>query len=299
MNSRSLLLLVLVASLTFPLLKVLADPPVTFDLLTNVDYPGGTETYASGVNDRGDVTGRFTRDSHPPRGYVLFANGTFSQPISNPDAYLGTAFPNGINNARTLCGYFNGTNGDHGFVYSQGVFTDILVDRLNTYVMKVNDAGHFCGYTSNGLANAFVNLDGVLTHFSVPGSNQTWANGINNLDQVVGSYTVSGDGAIHGYRRDADGTFSYPIDGPVAEDTFLFAINDKGQMTGSVIVDNGTAGHAIFFPSPNQFAVYDHPDATIYTDFEGINNKGQICGRYFDGTVNHGFVVKVRPATGE
>jgi hypothetical protein len=298
MNSKCLFPLLLAASLTFPSLEILADPPITFDLLTNVEYPGATETFASGINDRGDVTGYFKRDPHPPRGYVLFANGTFGPPISNPDAYLGIAYPSGINNARTLCGYYTGTDIDHGFLYSHGAFTDVTVGTSNTYVMKVNDAGNFCGYTADGLGHAFVSIDGALTTFNVPGAQQTYASGINNLNQVVGNYSLIGGGTFHGYRRDADGTFTYPIDGPAAANVALLAINDKGQMAGSVTAD-GIESHAIFFPSPNQFAIYDHPDATIYTDFEGINNKAQICGRYFDGTTNHGFVVKVRPATGE
>lgn len=299
MNFKSLFLLIVVASLTLPSFETLADPPITFGLLTNIDYPGGTDTFALGINDHGNVTGYFNRNHRSPRGYVLFGNGTFSPPISNPDAYAGITYPRGINNLNTLCGYSTVSPlVEHGFVYSHGIFTDVVVDNLNTYIMKVNDAGNFCGVTSDGLAHAFINIDGVVTSFSVPGSNQTWALGMNNLNQVVGCYTVTGSGAYHGYRRDADATLSYPIDVPNAVNTLLNGINDKGQMVG-LSGEVNLAYHGVFFPSPNQSAVYDHPDATDYTNFEDINNNGQICGWYFDGRLDHGFVVKVRPATGE
>lgn len=268
-----------------------------FDLLTTFDYPGGTDTYAAGINDRGDVTGYFNdpTQSFLTRGYVRFANGRFSPRLRNNNANYGDVYPTGINNLRILCGYWPGGDFTHGFVYSNGAFTDVLVGSTNTFVTKINDAGNFCGYTQNP-DEGFVSIAGVLTRFTIPGAIYTYATGINNLDQVVGTYVTYEH--YYGFRREADGTFIYPIDVPGAATIYLFAINDDGQMVGFV-TDDRVQYHAIAFPTPHQFAVYDHPDATIYTDFEGINNQGQICGRYFDGTANHGFIVKVRPAADE
>jgi hypothetical protein len=67
-------------------------------------------------------------------------------------------------------------------------------------------------------------------------------------------------------------------------------------MVGQVVDAHGY--HGILFRSPGRFVLYDYPDADL-TDFEGINNMGQICGSYFDGTVHHGFVVRAKRTTGE
>jgi hypothetical protein len=52
----------------------------------------------------------------------------------------------------------------------------------------------------------------TFTQVDVPGARNTYANGLNRLGQVVGSYS---DGKDHGFLRDPGGTFT-PIDVPDA-----------------------------------------------------------------------------------
>jgi hypothetical protein len=187
MNAKQLFLLIAVSSM-FPIFRVSADPPVSFDILTTIDYPGADYTFASGINDRGDVTGDTNYNNVFQRGYVLFANGDWSPLIVNPDANYGVVYSTGINNARTICGSYPASDGSHGFLYSDGTFTDVVVHSSRTVLSKVNDAGNFCGYTVLP-DEGFVSIDGVVTVFAVPGASATYAYGINNLNQVTGLAT--------------------------------------------------------------------------------------------------------------
>ena len=91
--------------------QTFADSPVTFDVLTTIDYPGAVHTGAGGINDRGEVTGWALNDQ-VMRGYVRFANGEFSALFAEPNAVNGETWPFGINNARTICGWYPSSSGD-------------------------------------------------------------------------------------------------------------------------------------------------------------------------------------------
>ena len=68
-----------------------------------------------------------------------------------------------------------------------------------------------CGITSKP-DRSFVIIGGTATLFAIPGSSDNLADGINNLDQCVGFYVLERTAA--GFRRDADGTLTYPITAP-------------------------------------------------------------------------------------
>jgi hypothetical protein len=293
MKSKQLFLLVVAASLMFPLAETLADPPVTFEVVATFNYPPGGYTNAFGINDLGDVGGLFVNEVNRIRGFVRFADGHFSPPILNPNHAPSGTVVSDINNVGTLCGYYSSAGHIHGFLLSGSTFTDVSVGMLDTFAESVNDAGNFCGYADLPL-EAFVSIDETVTSFTIPGSSGTTGFGINNSDQVVGAYYVGQN--QFGFRRDADGTLAYPIEVPGAPQTALTGINDNGLMVASIF--DGTAFRAAFFQSPGQSVIYDYPGAS-YTDFRGINNRGLISGTYSDGSGTHGFIVRVRPATGD
>jgi uncharacterized membrane protein len=164
----------------------------------------------------------------------------------------------------------------------------------------LNDAGDFAGYAylpENGDCRdfhieSFVSIEGKVTNFTVPGTDVfTFAYGMNNLGQVVGSYS-DGNGSHGGFRRDADGTLTFPIDYPGAAATVVTGINDRGWMVGYYLNAAGDF-HALFMQSPTDFLVYDVGQSN--TDFSGINKRGFISGNYFDTAgVRTGFLARVR-----
>ena len=269
-----------------------ASSAAGFEILATFDYPSATDTFADAINDNGDVAGFYYAASGPVRGFVRLSNGRLSRPpIVDPN---DSVWLHGINNLKTLCGVYLSFSHDHGFLLSGHTFTEITTDASETLVYGVNDAGNVCGITRHPDA-AFVTIAGTPMLFQVPGSSINFAYEINNLDQCVGYYVV-GTTRAAGFRRDADGTLTYPISVPGSTNTTLSGINDIGSMVGAMV--DATGGHAVFFQPSGMSTVYDYPGATCMS-FSGINNKGLICGSYSDTNGSHAFIGRVRPAAGE
>jgi hypothetical protein len=302
MKSKHLFLLLLAALLALPVIHARGQAQVTFDILLTFDYPGGLGTSPWGLNDAGDIVGGYTNNEFFSNGFIRFHNGNFSAPIIEPNDNMHSTVLEGINNLGNSCGTYGKGNPDshfHGFLLSGvGTFTDFDIEGVtDTTIHGINDAGNFCGSFEDGVhpSAGWVSLDGSIEAFSI--ANDTFANGINNLNQVVGSY-VGAQRHSHSFVRDADGTFHYPINARGGNSTILFGINDKGQMVGFTNDDVG-ALHAVFFSSLRESTTFDYPGA-VDTGFIGINGGGLISGFYTDAFgFSHAFIVRVRPAPGE
>lgn len=248
---------VVAAVLLFSLSQTLADPPVTFEVLANFDYPLGYGAFAGGINTRGDVAGSFEFSTANFQGFIRFVDH-LSGPIADPNSgENNSTHVYGINDNGTICGSY--VNGVHsiGFLASGGIFTDVSTDALDNSVTGVNNEGNTCGYSSNPIG-AFVIIDGEISSFIVPGSENggsTAAFGINNLNQCVGYFRRYQDLNVYGFRRDADGTMTYPI----GDRNTLSGINDRGWMVGATFWDNGV--HGALFQTPNKMVQYDYPGA--------------------------------------
>jgi uncharacterized membrane protein len=287
MKQRQRLALLLAACVLFFGREILAEQEVTFEILARFDYPGGSNTFVSGINDRGDVVGSFVnKELNRAEGFVRFADGTFSDPIVNPAGR--STYPSGINNNGTICGSYNLADGAtfRGFLLSGSTFTNFDFGAPNTYIRRVNDAGNFCGTT---LDQAFVSIDGTLIMFAI-GNRTTDAWGINNLNQVVGGSTRLA--TEYSFRRDADGSIDSPIKAPGFANTDMFDIDDKGRVVGFVVDSDANTQGFLLRPG-HRFAFFSYPGASI-TEFLGINNHGYICGTFGDANGSHGFVVRVR-----
>ncbi|HEU0207725.1 MAG TPA: hypothetical protein VFQ78_01975 [Candidatus Udaeobacter sp.] len=286
----------LVAVLTIPSLQTFADAPINFEVVVTFDYPGAFETVANAINNHGDVGGWCAVNPRSgPKGFVRLTNGEITGPLKAPGSESGSTYLEGINSSGTACGYYSAASGQPGFLHADQTFIPITVGgAVFTYLGSVNDAGDYCGTTALPSAT-FVNIGGTTTTFNVPGADATGADGINNLDQVVGSYSIGGAG--FGYRRDADGTLQYPFAVPGMSSTGLRGINDRGWMVGRAS-ESGTVIHGVLFNSRGAFALYDYPGA-VWTYFTGINNGGLICGTYEDDSGVHGFIVQATIAAEE
>jgi uncharacterized membrane protein len=132
----------------------------------------------------------------------------------------------------------------------------------------------------------------ILTRFDYPGGSNTFASGINDRGEVVGSFVNEELNRGEGFIRFADGTIDWPIKAPGFANTDMFDIDDKGRVVGFVVnPDTNTQG---FLLRPgHRFAFFSYPGASS-TEFLGINNRGQICATFGDANASHGFVVRVR-----
>ena len=169
MKTKSLFISILAVLFAFPLPGAFAQEAsdsISIQVIATFDYPGDvTQTVPSGINDRGDVTGFYVDSSGVTRGFVRFANGTFSAPIVEPNDTVGFTEARGITDQRLICGWYIGSDEfAHGYFLNRGVFTEFDVDGANqTIVDGVNDAGDFVGnYTTETVfAAAFSNIEGI------------------------------------------------------------------------------------------------------------------------------------------
>lgn len=135
-----------------------------------------TQTVPEGINDRGDIVGLYVDSNGVTRGFVRFANGTFSAPIVEPNDTTGHTEGRGITDQRMICGWYVGSDEfAHGYFLNRGVFTEFDVDGANdTIVDDANDAGHFVGnYTTETVfAAAFSNIEGMTNPIVIPGDRE-------------------------------------------------------------------------------------------------------------------------------
>jgi len=291
---------ILAVLFAFPLMGTFALQAASsgsIEVITTFDYPGtGNQTLPQKINERGDIVGEFVDSSGVARGFVRFSDGTFSDPIVDPNDTVGFTEGRGINNARKVAGDYLISDGTlHSFFLSGVSFTEYDVPgAVQTNLLSINDAGSFTGGfdpDGSGVFQAFVSVAGTLTSFAVPGALSTFAYETNDSKQLVVGYYIDSTGILHGYYRDANGTLHFPIDPSGSNQTILFGLNDRNWVVGRYRTPGVT--HGLFFVPPNSFVTFDYPGST-FTSLNGINDQGVICGRYVDGSgIAHGFIARV------
>jgi probable HAF family extracellular repeat protein len=122
----------------------------------------------------------------------------------------------------------------------------------------------------------------------VPNSTWTEASGVNDLGQVVGTYTDA-DGVAHGFMYQ-NGVYTV-LDYPGMSHNYAFGINNDGAVVGSFspVIPRGPYS-ASLRTSAGVWSAYDFPGHE--TDGRAINSAGHIVGIYNSGpgTPDHGFL---------
>jgi uncharacterized membrane protein len=206
-----------------------------------------------------------------------------------------------INNVGQIAGYYEPSGRhDHGFIYDLNLQTYVTLQppgapkTINALgVQGLNDAGLTVGYLvrqgstiQHGFLRDASGKYTFLVYPNQPGSQS--ASGINNLNDIVGSYAIQGGVNYSGYLLH-QGVFS-TISYPGAATTFPAAINAAGTIAGYWI-DSSSKDHGFTL----QNGVYTEitiPGATR-VELLSINNVGDFAGNYTDSTgVSHGFLLK-------
>src|SRR5262249_14813946 len=249
----------------------------TIEVVDVFDYPGeNVLTLPERINNRGDISGSIADITNPlkTRGFIRFHDGYFTRPISEPNAMSATLMW-GINDLRTACGfYYDSDNGEfHGFFVTNKVYSEFdLEGAMSTDLYQINNSGNFCGDADFDTGEfAFVSINGTATVLALPDATSSAAIGINNTDEVVGSYTDS-TGITHGYLRDSAGNITAPIDVAGATTTELRSINDHDQIVGRYY-DSAGVQHGFALKLPDTFIIFNYTGASK-TALNGINNDG-------------------------
>ena len=302
MKLKQIFISILAVLFVFPSMGTFAQQAASsgsIEVITTFDYPGaGNLTLPQKINERGDVVGEFIDSNGVTRGFVRFSDGSFSDPIVDPNDTVGFTEGRGINNARTIAGDYVISDGTlHSFFLSGSTFTEYDVPgTVQTNLLSINEPGDFTGGfdpDGSGVFQAFFSRGGTITSWSVPDALSTFAYEINNNKKLVVGYYIDAAGILHGYYRDSSGALHFPIDPSGSVATVLFGLNNRNWVVGRY-ADSAGVTHGLFFTPPNNFFTFDYPGST-FTSLNGISSQGNIVGRYVDASgIAHGFLARVR-----
>ena len=123
----------------------------------------------------------------------------------------------------------------------------------------------------------------TFTTIDISGALALSANGINDKQEIVGSYF---DAGVHGFRLDKHGTLT-TLDVPGVTFAEAFAINGEGQIVGRSLGSGVSQG---WYYDRNLFLLPDPPEGTDFLVARGINDRQEIVGWYRNTTGRHGFL---------
>lgn len=201
-------------------------------------------TIANGMNNAGIIVGS-TKGTGPVYGF-------WYDPVANSSTLIygpHTPFPdamhvnfNDINDVGTVVGDYaeQGYAWIRGFVRSRdGTFTSIVhpQGQFHTVVHGINNAGMMVGEYGGGHSyKGFLLTTGGYGTIEYPGANvvSTAALGINDVGDIVGSYTMSPSPrqSDKGFLRTAEGQY-VTIDVPNSKWTEATGIDDMGRIVGT------------------------------------------------------------------
>lgn len=297
---------------------------ITVDIPTPQGQLGFT-TLAD-INESGEISGGFTNSNLGPYGFVLDKKMRQIEIRCSKDV-IGTV-PQAINTHGEIAGWatvviqripipeppfeilITKTSGLYRDKRGRCTLLDFPSATLTEAVGINNDgqvvgdyrdaAGNFHGFFWD--AGLFLTID-----VTFPGATTTAPTAINNVGQIVGFYfdnNVSAtfpNGHTHGfiYDQGAFSAFDVPqgLSGARVEATLPADINDSGQIVG--IYSGADFISRSFLLQDGQFTDLKVGFAdTFTTEVSGINNKGQIVGRYTQNNpadpvnpfTSHGFV---------
>jgi hypothetical protein len=228
-------------------------PPFGQRSYLNENFPGSAQTQVTGLNNRG-VTVGFWADANGDNFGWVNMGGQFRQvdyPTSDPanpsvDQLLG------VNDSDIAVGFYTDSEGNnHGYEYNiqTGIYSTV-VDRhdrgASLTAAAINDLGDVAGFytapddTTDGFLLErhghcpFIDL-------AFPGASSTMALGVNNSDEVVGTYTDgSGSSAtMHGFTWTPSGGFTTIDDPNGVGTTTINGVNDRGDLVGFYVDGKG------------------------------------------------------------
>jgi hypothetical protein len=242
-----------------------------------INVPDSVGTYAQGINRYNQVVGyaqiyveKHGANTELTEGFV-YDNGRYRS--LRPALANGSTRAFGINDSHEVVGDFLGKDGyTHGFLLADNKYTqyDLALGSASTSIFGVNDGGAFVGTVGS---EGFVNIDGTVTEFYGSGTDLTYANAINNSNQVVGQFQDS-SGNWHGFSFDVSTGVATEIDYPGAVQTVVVGINDAGVISGWY--QNSEGSNVSFVEANGTFETVD-----FFGETNGINNAGSFVGTYF------------------
>ena len=220
----------------------------------NENFPHSVQTQVTGLNNEGVTVGfwssmnnaNMVNDNHgfvDVDGHFRTADFPTGSPAAPPvDQLLG------VNDNDVAVGFYTDANGNnHGYEYNirSGRFSTVTYQDASLTAAAINDRGDVAGFYTNpgsGNTDGFIKVrNQTFIDLAVSGASSTMALGVNNSDEVVGTYTVgSGSSAVmHGFTWTPQHGFSTIDDPHGIGTTTINGVNDFGQLVGFYVDANG------------------------------------------------------------
>ena len=215
---------------------------------STIDFVGATSTFASRINDSGQIAGA-QRDASgvfhsiatdlksfstfdPPAPGVTPPIANIALGINGKGDIVGSAGKNDVANPASQAyikrgdafTFFSHTNADP----AKGTEFDGINDsglRVGTFT---DTAGKMHGFLQDDQTTTL--LDSIP---DMPANQGAWLSDVNNQGQMVGGYFDNANGVQHGLFTDRKQVRT--IDFPGSDTTYLNSINDASQMAGAYV----------------------------------------------------------------
>lgn len=178
--------------------------------------------------------------------------------------------------------------------YYQFTTIDIPGSPYDIRPLGINDQGLVSGAFADATGNyhGFLWQTGRVTTVNAPGWPSTWLYGNNNAGLVVADYenSIVSHGCLYNVSAQ---TWTVLPDIPGKPFNFPSGINNRGTAVGVACDGTDLSNGVAWIWDGSAYSFFTVPGATGRdgTYAMGINDPGQICGRYMDSQgVRHGFL---------
>ena len=235
-------------------------PPYGQGNYANENFPGSVQTQVTGLNNRGVTVGFWSNTNMGVGMDANFGwvnvNGHFRQadfPTGDPASPVTDQLL-GVNDSDIAVGFWvDGQGNNHGYEYNinTGRYSSVVDPHDKGAALQataINDRGDIAG--NIGSDGFLLTRGGQFISLAVSGASSTMALGVNNSDEVVGTYTVgSGTSAVmHGFTWTPQHGFTTVDDPHGIGTTTINGVNDHGQLVGFYVDSAGNTDGLLATP---------------------------------------------------
>jgi hypothetical protein len=224
-------------------------------------------------------------------GFVYDVAHNVTAQVAYPNALVTNVY--GVNGGGLVAGrYYDQSSVRHGF-YLQGS-TYISFDppgSVETDPLGMSPANTVFGtYLGGDLSYHGFLFDEFFNTIVVdyPGATGTQVNGLNGINQAVGSVTLPGSPIEKAFFWQNGAFTILPLAEAVGSEAF--ALNENGVVTGNFADEANTQHGFVWKPSTGQVLIINAPGGGKNMVITAINNHAQVLGYYQKGKKSVGFV---------
>ncbi|MDX1413833.1 MAG: hypothetical protein R3293_06555 [Candidatus Promineifilaceae bacterium] len=254
---------------------------------------GGPESYATDINNEGQIIGNSTISDGGPSKAFLWEEGTM---ISLTVSTAVTTHAYAINDLGWVAGAAvsgeNEAQNQWPIIWANDTYTQLatISETMGT-ARAVNELGLIAGNSiSESNNHLFIWQDSALSN-SVPISDGiAWVNGINESNQLVG-YIHDLQGKDQAFLW-ATGTFT-PLGSLGGTSSIAHEINDLDQIVGSSYLSDEITSHAFLWENGSMTDLGTLANVSSEgSQALGVNNEGVIVGSAQVGQEHHAVIWK-------